>query len=140
MKREELLKNKGYWISKIQIDLYNQLEKYMRENNINRTQFAEKLGVSKGYLSQVLNGDFNHRLSKLVELSLAIGKVPEFCFKDLEQIIQYENDGLKTISWSITIKKPNIEEIVFDGYSSQNTKKTEFDSKSGINDCVANYS
>ncbi len=92
MKREELLRNKGYWISKIQIDLYNEFIDYMEKNNINQTELAKRLGVSKGYISQVLNGDFNHKISKLVELSLAINKVPEINFRDVDQVINEERN------------------------------------------------
>ena len=67
--REELLSSKEYWIAKIQIDLFRQFEEYLKENKLNRTQLAEKLGVTKGYISQVLNGDFDHRISKFVEAS-----------------------------------------------------------------------
>lgn len=101
MKREQLLKNQGYWISKIQIALYNHLENYMRENELNRTQLAKKLGFSKGYISQVLNGDFNHRISKLVELSLAIGKIPDLNFMDLDDFIQKEKEPVKTIKLEV---------------------------------------
>jgi len=46
------------------------------------------LGVTKGYVSQILNGDFNHRLSTLVDLSLAMGKAPVIQFTDLDKIIE----------------------------------------------------
>ncbi len=48
----------------------------------------KKLGVTKGYVSQILNGDFNHRLSTLVDLSLAMGKAPIIQFSDLDKIIE----------------------------------------------------
>lgn len=140
MKREELLKNKGYWISKIQIDLYNQLEKYMSENNLNRTLLAKKLGVSKGYITQVLNGDFNHRISKLVELSLAIDKVPELHFKDLNNLIREENDGYKTITWTLKVKKPDVEDSELNEHTTQGVYKTEFNSKASFDESVVNYS
>jgi len=140
MKREELLKNKGYWISKIQIDLYNQLEKYMSENNLNRTQLAKELGASKGYITQVLSGDFNHRISKLVELSLAIDKVPEINFKDLNNLIQEENEGYKTITWTLKVKKSDVEDIELNEHSSQGVHKTEFNSKTSFDEAIVNYS
>ncbi|NLE62945.1 MAG: helix-turn-helix transcriptional regulator [Bacteroidales bacterium] len=90
MNREELLKSPEYWISKIQIELFNELEQYMKKNNLNRTKLAEKLGVTKGYITQVLNGDFDHRLSKLVELSLAIGLVPNVKFEKVDDLIIQE--------------------------------------------------
>jgi transcriptional regulator with XRE-family HTH domain len=80
--RNDLVNSKEYWMVKIQMELFAELEKYLSDNKMNRTQFAEKLGVSKGYVSQILNGDFNHSLSKLIELSLAIGKVPVISFED----------------------------------------------------------
>lgn len=53
----------------------------MEDNRINRTELAKRLGVSKGYISQVLNGDFDHRISKLVELALFIGYYPHITFE-----------------------------------------------------------
>ncbi len=55
---------------------------------MNRSELAKKLGVTKGYISQVLNGDSDHRISKMVELSLAIGVVPDIRFKNLEEYLK----------------------------------------------------
>lgn len=77
---DELLETPEYWTTRIQLDLYSHIQEYMRMNSLNRTQLAQKLGVTKGYITQVLNGDFDHRLSKLVELSLAVGVVPKIEF------------------------------------------------------------
>jgi len=55
-------------------------------------QFAEQLGVSKGYVSQVMKGEFNYTLKKLIELSLAIGKAPVIIFKPLAEIISTESE------------------------------------------------
>lgn len=85
MTREELLLSPEYWTTMIQLKLYNKVEKYMEENNMTRTQLAEKLGVSKGYITQVLNGDYDHKISKLVDLSLAVGYYPEFIFNRIEK-------------------------------------------------------
>ncbi len=91
MDRKELLKNESFWLTKIQLDLYEQIVKYLKSNKISQTEFAEKLGVSKGYISQVLNGDFDHKLSRLVKLAMATGKVPKVTFENLNEII--ENDA-----------------------------------------------
>ena len=72
--RNDILKSPEYWTTQLQLDLYNCALKFMEENNLNRTQLAKHLGVSKGYVSQLLNGDYDHKLSKLVELSLACAK------------------------------------------------------------------
>ena len=61
---------------------------------------AEYLGCSKGYVSQLLNGNFDHKLSKLVELSLAIGKAPLLEYKNLYDYIMEDDEtySAKTIS------------------------------------------
>lgn len=96
--RKQLLQSKEYWMVKIQTQLFAQLENFLTTNKMTRTQFAEKLGVSKGYVSQVLNGDFNHSISKLIELSLAIGKVPIVHFEDIEQCVLNDEIGLRNYS------------------------------------------
>ena len=91
MKRAELLKSEGYWIAKLQTDLYRELVSFMERTHRNSTQLAKYLGCSKGYVSQLLNGNFDHKLSKLVELSLAIGKAPILEYKDVSDYV-LEND------------------------------------------------
>ena len=74
MKREELIQSKEYWIAKLQIDLFNEVENYMQKKKMNRTQFAEKLGVSKGYISQIL--------------------IPKISFESMRDLLERENkDG-----------------------------------------------
>ncbi|MBP8944807.1 MAG: helix-turn-helix transcriptional regulator [Paludibacteraceae bacterium] len=108
MKREELIQSKEYWITKIQIDLFNEVEAYMKANNLTRAQFAEKLGVSKGYVSQILNGEADHRISKLVELALSIGLVPSVSFEKIEDLLRRDNVGYENISYSDIERSKNI--------------------------------
>lgn len=86
----ELIQTPEYWMTHIQNDLYAILDDYMKKKGINQSQLANELGFSKGYISRVLNGEFNHKLEKLVELALAVGKVPNFRFQDIEQYLQEE--------------------------------------------------
>ena len=58
---------------------------YLKSTGMTRSQFAERLGVSKGYVSQIMNGDFDHKLSKLVELILACDKIPVISFVPKER-------------------------------------------------------
>lgn len=90
MARENVLRSSGYWITKIQIALYNCAYHFMKENNKNRTQLAEHLGVTKGYVTQLLNGDYDHKLSKLVDLSLAFGYVPQIDFIPIEEYCEID--------------------------------------------------
>lgn len=90
MKKSDLLKSREYWISKIQIDLFNLIENYRKSKGITKTELAEELGFTKGYITQVLNGDFDHKVSKLVDLALAFDKVPELKFSDISDVLEIE--------------------------------------------------
>jgi transcriptional regulator with XRE-family HTH domain len=71
-----LRKEPEFILTQLQNELYRELSAYMQKNDFSKKQLAEKLGVSPSYISQVLNGRFNFTVLKLVELSLAIDKVP----------------------------------------------------------------
>jgi transcriptional regulator with XRE-family HTH domain len=92
LKHEELLNRPEYWLETIQNEIFRQVTTYLKDNNLTQTQFAEQLGVSKGYVSQIMKGEFNYTLKKLIELSLAVGKAPVITFIPLAEIIQNENN------------------------------------------------
>lgn len=91
--REELIRSKEYWLAQLQARLYQKVEEYLKENRMSKKEFAEKLGVSKGYVSQILNGNFDHKLSKFIELSLMIDKVPLVKFEDIDKMIRSDKQG-----------------------------------------------
>lgn len=93
MKRDELLKSPNYWLAYIQNGLYNMIEQYKTKNRLKNKDLAQKLGVTKGYVSQILNGDFDHKISKLIELSLACGKIPNVSYLDLEKYIKEDAEN-----------------------------------------------
>jgi transcriptional regulator with XRE-family HTH domain len=90
--REELMKTEEYWLETIQNEIYRMFAGYIEKENITQNQIAQKLGVSKGYISQIMNGNFNYTLKKLIQLSLAAGKVPIIEFRPLDEIMK----GTKT--------------------------------------------
>ena len=91
MKRDELLKSPEYWTANLQMELYQQVAEFMDKRGMNKTQLAEYLGCSKGYITQLLSGDYDHKMSNFMELALAIGKIPEVTFKDVDRY--NENDS-----------------------------------------------
>ena len=94
--KEELVKMPEYWMENIQNELYLALKDYMLKHDLNQTELAEKLGFSKGYISQVLHGNFNHSLNKFIELSLAIDKAPKIHLEELSRYLS-EIDSSKTM-------------------------------------------
>jgi transcriptional regulator with XRE-family HTH domain len=107
--REELLKSQEFWLVQIQASLFEQVEIYLKENNITKTEFAKKLGVSKGYVSQLLNGDFDHKISKLIELSIAIGKAPVLKFEDIDKYIKKDEKNIQSRGDGIIYTLKNID-------------------------------
>lgn len=91
MKRDKLLNNKGYWLTQIQNELFGVIENYMNKKNLNRTKLAKELNVTKGYITQIMNGDFDHKISKLVELSLACNTVPLVYFVNKDEYIKADS-------------------------------------------------
>jgi len=91
--RESLLSSSEFWEENIKTELFNMIQDYLDENNMTQKQLAEKVGCSKGYISQVLNGNSDHKLSKLVGLVLSIGKVPYLHLKDLNQVLEADEEG-----------------------------------------------
>lgn len=88
--REDLLRSPTYWLTDVQIEVFNLLKTYMEENNLTQKQVAEKLNVSPSYVSQILNGNFNFTISKLIKLALLVGKAPIIQFETIEQILKAE--------------------------------------------------
>jgi transcriptional regulator with XRE-family HTH domain len=89
--REELLKSPEYWFEHAQNDLYGQVVAFMEKEGINQSELAVRLGVTKGYVSQILKGEFNYTLKKLIELSLAIGKVAKIEYLPMGSILEEES-------------------------------------------------
>ena len=85
--REELLNSPEYWFEEAQNELYRQVVSFMEKEGLNQTQLAERLGVSKGYISQILKGEFNYTLKKLIEISMAIGKVPKIRYQSIADVV-----------------------------------------------------
>lgn len=90
MKREDLLKSPEYWLTKWQCELFRHIKEYQTNNSLTEDELAEKCGVTRSCICDVLKGEFNSNLGKLIRISLAIGKIPVIQFKNLEKYI--END------------------------------------------------
>jgi predicted XRE-type DNA-binding protein len=97
LSQQELFEHPNYLLRTYQLEIYRQLSLYMQENNLRNKDIADKLKVSTSYVSQVLNGDFNFTLKKLIELGLMIGKVPYFEFIEPKEYLRREKEGTKEV-------------------------------------------
>jgi hypothetical protein len=101
MTREEFVKSQEYVFGKMQLGLLNMLNDYMVAKDIKPTNLAEELGVTKGYISQLLNVTYDHKLSKVANLALSCNKMPILKFVDLDEFVN--NDALDLV-YELTTK------------------------------------
>lgn len=80
----------AYHFTKLQNKLYGEINEFLKIEGMNRTKLADKLDVTKGYISQLMNNGADHKLSKLIKLSLAIGKIPVIEFLEPEVYLKKE--------------------------------------------------
>lgn len=93
--REKILNQPSYWVEGINSFLYNAILEYMEENDMNRTELATHLGISKGRVSQILNdGEINFSIEKIVQIALKVNKYPVFELKDKSSYLS----GLNSIN------------------------------------------
>ena len=65
MTHKDLLNTSEYWITRIQYDFFKKVHQYMEENSLSKSELAKNIGVSKSYVTQILNGTCNFSLNKL---------------------------------------------------------------------------
>ena len=67
---------------RINAAVIDEVKSYLSQQGLTQTQLAERLGVSKGQVSRLLNAPGNTKLSTIVGLAAAIGKEPMLVFTD----------------------------------------------------------
>lgn len=101
--REELYRTSEYWLETIQNEIFREVYQYMSDNNLNKAGFAKKMGFSRAYITQVLNGEFNFSLKKLIELSMAINKAPKVDFEDIDKFITEKENELNNMKYGMRV-------------------------------------
>lgn len=87
-RREKLVRSKEYGFTTMQLSLLNFIENYMKSKGMNRNELAKDIGVSKGYISQVLNAAYDHKLSKVADLANHCNAMPFLFFVDMDTFVQ----------------------------------------------------
>jgi transcriptional regulator with XRE-family HTH domain len=109
MKREDLLRSKQYGISKMKYTLLNLIGRFKNENNLKDKDIADKLGVSKSYISQILNGTFDHKMSKVGDIANACNAIPILSFVDIDEYIRNDKNGCNYV----LVPSPKYSNITF---------------------------
>jgi len=71
-KQIEFQKSSSFILDGLMLSLNEQIVIAMKKEGISRSQLADKLNVSKGYISRLLQGKVNLTLKSLVNIGLAL--------------------------------------------------------------------
>jgi transcriptional regulator with XRE-family HTH domain len=80
-----------YKIESASIDIALQVYKQMQYLNINQSQLAYKLNVSKSYISQILKGKNNLTIETLIKLSEALNMKTEIKFSPIDDVVKKDS-------------------------------------------------
>ena len=104
-KKKKLLDRPNYLLTRYQNEIYRQLVEYMEKNKLSQRDVAKALNVSDAYISQVLHGEFNFTLKKLIELALFIGKAPMLSFVDKDEYWLLREKGQHNVSFTLSVER-----------------------------------
>ncbi len=62
----------SYWIEKTKNDVAVKLEKLIKQSNLTKTQFAQRINASSAYVTKMLRGDANLTIETMVKASRAL--------------------------------------------------------------------
>lgn len=81
-----------FYAEELILDLTEQIVSIMKELNVNRTELARRLGVSKAFITKFLNGNTNITLKTMASLARSLGCNVNIniCSKDVQLIGLYE--------------------------------------------------
>jgi len=142
--REELLKSPDYWFEAAQNDLFAEVKQYLDKENISQTELAEKLNVSKGYISQIMNGNANFTMKKLIEFFISIRRIPKIKYLDFEEVIKKDKSKQESLNPELRggiiisnrFKNPSSNTIIKKG-TEKYLKKLPFETNSEMDESAA---
>ncbi len=92
--RNEFLKNREYALEAekgdLIMDVTESICEILDKKNMDRKDLANNMNKSKGYISQLLNGDRNMTLSTLAEICFAFGYKPEIKLRKKDEHFIYQ--------------------------------------------------
>lgn len=65
--------NRLYWQERTILDVTERILQIMAESNVSRSELARRLGKSKGYVTQLLNGTTNMTLRTVTDVFTVLG-------------------------------------------------------------------
>ena len=101
MTHQELIQSPEYWITRIQYEFFSKVTLYLEEHQMSRSDLASQRGVSKSYITQILNGNASMSLEKMIEISLAIGYYPKVILAPIDKDGAFSGSKIEDLMESV---------------------------------------
>lgn len=85
--KERLVRGEVYWMETIQQAIHEALLAYMEKHDLNQTELGKNLGFTRGYVSQLMNGNFNLSQKKIIQLLLKMDMVPDLRIRTVDSYL-----------------------------------------------------
>lgn len=80
----------------------------MEQNGVSRTHLANRLGTTKGYITQLLDGRANMTLRKLADVCMALGVAAELQTRELQATVCPTVSMVETAQWMVPTRQLKI--------------------------------
>ena len=87
-----------YWSELARLDYAIELNEKMEEQNISRSNLAEKISVSKAYISKILGGYANFTIDSMSKLAFTLGYKIKVTFDAIDDAKNISQDSWKSVS------------------------------------------
>jgi transcriptional regulator with XRE-family HTH domain len=91
-----------------QMELTEEILKELEKRNLSRSDLANNLGVSRSYISQLLNGRVNLRSNTFFRLCFEIGLIPNINYSRMDNLL-FEKHKICKIAEELSTSSKNIE-------------------------------
>ena len=80
----------------------------MERNSVSRSELADRLGTTKGYITQLLDGRANMTLRKLADVCMALGMAAELQTRELQATVCPTVSMVETAQWMVSTRQLKI--------------------------------
>ncbi|RME58748.1 XRE family transcriptional regulator [Candidatus Parcubacteria bacterium] len=92
------------------LDVTENIWEEMQRQGVNKAELAERLGKSRAYVTQLLNGSRNMTLRSLADICFALGAEPRISLKGSDGDWQYSGNVVRMSDYKArSIELPEIE-------------------------------
>ncbi len=110
--KKEVEKTPEFISEEIAFKIALEINKQLENVGMTKKEFAKSLGVSKPYVSQILQGENNMTILSICKIAVTLGLQPEISFNDLN--VHRENKEYSSVSvcWESANNSPSIDQDI----------------------------